>query len=109
MTFCKEKFNPENTEFDSFDTYEKAYQIIDNWDAIMMLAYDAFLGIEDFSMKSSNDGLHTEVVEDVKRDIDDFNVSNELDDTSVHKVLYLLRVCNLYLSLQSYHLNPYCC
>lgn len=80
MTFCKEKFNPENTEFDSFDTYEKAYQIIDNWDAIMMLAYDAFLGIEDFSMKSSNDGLHMEVVEDVKRDIDDFNVSNELDD-----------------------------
>ena len=80
MTFCKEKFNPENTEFDSFDTYEKAYQIIDNWDAIMMLAYDAFLGIEDFSMKSSKDGLHMEVVEDVKRDIDDFNVSNELDD-----------------------------
>ncbi len=76
IAMCKEKFSPENTDYEDFDTIEKAEVITDNWSAIMMLASDAFLSVEDFSIVSSRDGKTSEVSEDFVADADNFDSSN---------------------------------
>lgn len=76
IAMCKEKFSPENTDYEDFDTIEKAEVITDNWGAIMMLASDVFLSVEDFSIVSSKDGSTSEVNEDYVADADNFNNSN---------------------------------
>lgn len=76
ITMCKEKFSPENTDYENFDTIEKAEVITDNWSAIMMLASDVFLSVEDFSIVSSRDGSTSEVNEGLVADADNFNNSN---------------------------------
>lgn len=76
IAMCKEKFSPENTDYEDFDTIEKAEVITDNWGAIMMLASDVFLSVEDFSIVSSKDGKTSEVNEDLVADADNFNNSN---------------------------------
>lgn len=76
IAMCKEKFSPENTDYEDFDTIEKAEVITDNWGAIMMLASDVFLSVEDFSIVSSKDGRTSEVNEDFVADADNFNNSN---------------------------------
>ena len=76
IAMCKEKFSPENTDYENFDTIEKAEVITDNWGAIMMLASDVFLSVEDFSIVSSKDGKTSEVNEDLVADADNFNTSN---------------------------------
>lgn len=76
IAMCKEKFSPENTDYEDFDTIEKAEVITDNWGAIMMLASDVFLSVEDFSIVSSRDGSTSEVNEDLVADADNFNSSN---------------------------------
>lgn len=76
IAMCKEKFSPENTDYEDFDTIEKAEVITDNWGAIMMLASDVFLSVEDFSIVSSRDGKTSEVNEDLVADADNFNNSN---------------------------------
>ena len=80
IAMCRAKFSPENADFESFDTYDKAEIIIDNWNAVMMLAADAFLGVEDFSIVSSKDGRTSEVNEDLVADADNFNESNMTTD-----------------------------
>lgn len=76
IAMCKEKFSPENTDYENFDTIEKAEVITDNWGAIMMLASDVFLSVEDFSIVSSKDGKTSEVNEDFVADANNFNNSN---------------------------------
>lgn len=76
IAMCKEKFSPENTDYEDFDTIDKAEVITDNWGAIMMLASDVFLSVEDFSIVSSKDGKTSEVNEDFVADADNFNNSN---------------------------------
>lgn len=76
IAMCKEKFSPENTDYEDFDTIEKAEVITDNWGAIMMLASDVFLSVEDFSIVSSKDGKTSEVNENFVADADNFNNSN---------------------------------
>ena len=76
IAMCKEKFSPENTDYEDFDTIEKAEVITDNWGAIMMLASDVFLSVEDFSIVSSKDGKTSEVNTDLVADADNFNNSN---------------------------------
>ena len=76
IAMCKEKFSPENTDYEDFDTIEKAEIITDNWGAIMMLASDAFLSVEDFSIVLSRDGKISEVNEDLVADADNFDSSN---------------------------------
>lgn len=76
IAMCKEKFSPENTDYESFDTVEKAEAITDNWGAIMMLASDVFLSVEDFSIVSSKDGRTSEVNTDLVADADNFDSSN---------------------------------
>ncbi len=76
IAMCKEKFSPENTDYEDFDTIEKAEVITDNWGAIMMLASDVFLSVEDFSIVSSKDGSTSEVNENYVADADNFNDSN---------------------------------
>lgn len=76
IALCREKFNPENTDYEDFDTIEKAEVITDNWGAIMMLASDVFLSVEDFSIVSSKDGKTSEVNENFVADADNFNNSN---------------------------------
>lgn len=76
IAMCKEKFSPENTDYEDFDTIEKAEVITDNWGAIMMLAPDVFLSVEDFSIVSSKDGKTSEVNEDFVADANNFNNSN---------------------------------
>lgn len=76
IAMCKEKFSPENTDYEDFDTIERAEVITDNWGAIMMLASDVFLSVEDFSIVSSKDGKTSEVNEDFVADANNFNNSN---------------------------------
>lgn len=76
IALCKEKFSPENSDFEDLDTKDKAEVIIDNWGAIMVLASDVFLNVEDFSIVSSKDGKTKEVNEDLVADADNFNSSN---------------------------------
>lgn len=76
IAMCKEKFSPENTDYEDFDTIEKAEVITDNWGAIMMLAPDVFLSVEDFSIVSAKDGKTSEVNENFVADADNFNNSN---------------------------------
>lgn len=76
IAMCKEKFSPENTDYEDFDTIEKAEVITDNWGAIMMLASDVFLSVEDFSIVSSKDGATSEVNTDYVADADNFDSSN---------------------------------
>lgn len=80
IAMCKEKFSPENTDYEDFDTIEKAEVITNNWGAIMMLASDVFLSVEDFSIVSSRDGKTSEVNEDLVADADNFNSSNMESD-----------------------------
>lgn len=76
IAMCREKFSPENTDYEDFDTIEKAEIIIDNWGAIMMLASDVFTSMEDFSIVSSKDGNISEVNEDTFADADNLDASN---------------------------------
>lgn len=80
IAMCKEKFSPENTDYEDFDTIEKADVITDNWGAIMMLASDVFLSVEDFSIVSSKDGKTSEVNENFAADANNFNNSNMKGD-----------------------------
>lgn len=85
IAMCKEKFSPENTDYEDFDTIEKAEIITDNWGAIMMLASNAFLDMEKFSIVSSKDGKTSEVSEDYVADADNFNYSNMEGDVFENK------------------------
>ena len=76
ILMCKEKFSPDNADYESFDTIDKAELIVNNWDAIMMLASDVFTQIEEFSIVLSKDGKVIEVKEDYTDDADNFNSSN---------------------------------
>lgn len=80
VEMCKQKFSPEHNEFDDFDTIDKATAITDNWQAIMLLAQDSFLNLEDFSIVSTPDGKANEVNEDLVGNADNFNESNEQSD-----------------------------
>lgn len=77
IAMCKEKFSPENTDYEDFNTIEKADLITDNWEAIILLANDEFLNLEEFSITSTRDGKTREVIEDITPDADNFNDSNE--------------------------------
>lgn len=77
IEMCKQKFSPEHNDFDNDDTLDKAFAITDNWQAIMLLAQDSFLNIEDFSIVSTPDGKANEVNEDLVGDADNFNESND--------------------------------
>lgn len=80
IAMCRAKFSPENTDYEDIDTIEKAEIITNNWDAIMMLASDAFLGVEEFSIVLSKDGKTSEVTTDLVADADNFNSSNMEND-----------------------------
>ena len=80
VEMCKQKFSPEHNDFDNDDTLDKAFAITDNWQAIMLLAQDSFLNIEDFSIVSTPDGKANEVNEDLVGDADNFNESNDQSD-----------------------------
>lgn len=80
VEMCKQKFSPEHNDFDNDDTLDKAFAITDNWQAIMLLAQDSFLNIEDFSIVSTPDGKTNEVNEDLVGDADNFNESNDQSD-----------------------------
>lgn len=77
IEMCKQKFSPEHNDFDNDDTLDKAFAITDNWQAIMLLAQDSFLNVEDFSIVSTPDGKANEVNEDLVGDADNFNESND--------------------------------
>lgn len=77
VEMCKQKFSPEHNDFDNDDTLDKAFAITDNWQAIMLLAQDSFLNVEDFSIVSTPDGKANEVNEDLVGDADNFNESND--------------------------------
>ena len=77
IEMCKQKFSPEHNDFDNDDTLDKAFAITDNWQAIMLLAQDSFLNIEDFSIVSTPDGKANEVNEDLVGDADNFNEPND--------------------------------
>ena len=77
IEMCKQKFSPEHNDFDNDDTLDKAFAITDNWKAIMLLAQDSFLNVEDFSIVSTPDGKTNEVNEDLVGDADNFNESND--------------------------------
>lgn len=76
VEMCKQKFSPEHNDFDNDDTLDKAFAITDNWQAIMLLAQDSFLNLENFSIVSTPDGKANEVNEDIVGDVDNFNESN---------------------------------
>ena len=80
VEMCKQKFSPEHNDFDDFDTIDKATAITDNWQAIMLLAQDSFLNLEDFSIVSTPDGKANEVNEDLIGNADNFNESNDQSD-----------------------------
>lgn len=80
VEMCKQKFSPEHNDFDNDDTLDKAFAITDNWQAIMLLAQDSFLNLEDFSIVSTPDGKASEVNEDLIGDADNFNESNDQSD-----------------------------
>ena len=80
VEMCKQKFSPEHNDFDNDDTLDKAFAITDNWQAIMLLAQDSFLNVEDFSIVSTPDGKANEVNEDLVGDVDNFNESNDQSD-----------------------------
>ena len=80
VEMCKQKFSPEHNDFDNDDTLDKAFAITDNWQAIMLLAQDSFLNVEDFSIVSTPDGKANEVNEDLVGDADNFNESNDQSD-----------------------------
>lgn len=80
VEMCKQKFSPEHNDFDDFDTIDKATTITDNWQAIMLLAQDSFLNLEDFSIVSTPDGKANEVNENLIGNADNFNESNDQSD-----------------------------
>lgn len=80
VEMCKQKFSPEHNDFDNDYTLDKAFAITDNWQAIMLLAQDSFLNVEDFSIVSTPDGKANEVNEDLVGDVDNFNESNDQSD-----------------------------
>jgi hypothetical protein len=76
VAMCKAKFSPENADYDSFETMDKAELITDNWDAVMMLASNLFDEIEDFSIVSANDGKTSEAKARSTEEGDNYDASN---------------------------------
>lgn len=76
---CKEQFSLKNIYYNSFSTRRKSKLITDNWRAIMLLASDAFLNVEDFSIVSSKDGKTNEVNTEIMADADNFSTSSNME------------------------------
>lgn len=80
VEMCKQKFSPENNDFEDFDTIDKATAITDNWQAIMTLAQDVFTNVENFSIVSTEDGKANEINTELNEDNGNFNDSNNQSD-----------------------------
>lgn len=79
IAMCKEKFSPENTNYEDLNTIDKAEVITDNWEAIMILASDVFLSVENFSITLSRDGQTREVNTDLVADADNFSTTSNME------------------------------
>lgn len=74
---CRNRFDPEYNDYlaeAEFETLDKADLIVANWDAIMLLAKDAFEQVENFSIVSADSAKKTE---NQQIDVDNFNNSND--------------------------------
>ena len=77
---AKQQFDPEQNDYEDFDTIDQADLIIDNWDAIMTLAADTFAMTEGFGIMRNydNGGFNTTQASTI--DYDNFNdYSNDSD------------------------------
>lgn len=75
---AKQQFDPEQNDYD-FDVMEQADLIVDNWDAILMLASDVFSMNEGFGVYMNYDSGNFDIVEGTNIGYDNFN--NEGQDT----------------------------
>lgn len=81
---CKEVFSAENNNFHSLRQRRKSHKITDNWNAIMTLAQNTFLEVEDFSMSVGLDGDTVDVITKLNLDADNFNDSK--DEASIKEI-----------------------
>lgn len=81
---CKEVFSAENNNFHSLRQRRKSHKITDNWNAIMTLAQNTFLEVEDFSMSIGLDGSTVDVITKLNLDADNFNDSK--DEASIKEI-----------------------
>ena len=81
---CKEVFSAENNNFHSLRQRRKSHKITDNWNAIMTLAQNTFLEVEDFSMSVGLDGSTVDVITKLNLDADNFNDSK--DEASIKEI-----------------------
>lgn len=80
MAMCKEKFRPRPGKYQKSSTTKKARLIVDNWEAIMKFATDAFSTMEDFSITKISG--RDEILENDSIDVDNYNESNDKDEVA---------------------------
>jgi len=77
---AKQQFDPEQNDYEDFDTIDQADLIIDNWDAIMTLATDTFAMTEGFGIMRNYDKGGFATTQNSTVDFDNFNdYSNDPD------------------------------
>lgn len=77
---AKQQFDPEQNDYEDFDTIDQADLIIDNWDAIMTLAADTFAMTEGFGIMRNYDNGGFNTTQTPTIDYDNFNdYSNDSD------------------------------
>lgn len=77
---AKQQFDPEQNDYEDFDTIDQADLIIDNWDAIMTLASDTFAMTEGFGIMRNYDKGGFATTQNSTVDFDNFNdYSNDPD------------------------------
>ena len=77
---AKQQFDPEQNDYEDFDTIDQADLIIDNWDAIMTLAADTFAMTEGFGIMRNYDKGGFSTTQNSTVDFDNFNdYSNDPD------------------------------
>lgn len=77
---AKQQFDPEQNDYEDFDTIDQADLIIDNWDAIMTLAADTFAMTEGFGIMRNYDNGGFNTTQAPTIDYDNFNdYSNDSD------------------------------
>lgn len=81
INITKQRFSPENSEYDDIQTILQAQAITDNWDAIMVLASDIFAMNEGFGiMKDYSKGNFTTTNSTVDIEFGNYNEYNTPED-----------------------------
>ena len=76
---AKDRFDPENADYEDLDTIMQAELITNNWDAIMTLASDVFAANEGFGIGKDYTKGGFQMVNNITQEFDSFNIHEDTE------------------------------